>query len=331
MKHSSIRRKLIQTLFALGAVSVVATPVAVASDAFPTKPVRLIVPFPPGSATDVLARFISEQLSQELGQPFVVDNRPGAGGNIGSRAIAEARPDGYTLGMGVFGVHAINPHLFKDMPFDSIEAFQPIATLATAIQVLVVNPSVNVNSVNELVDYARARPSELNFASPGNGSTGQLAASLLESSTGIKFTSVPYQGAAAARTSLLAGDTQLSFELVTTAVPQIQAGKLKALAVTGTSRSPALPDVPTMIEAGVPNFEVTTWMSVVGPAGMPKPIVEKLNTRINDILKRPETVKRLADIGTTATPETPEALRERMLRDRTKWGEIIRTAGTKLD
>jgi tripartite-type tricarboxylate transporter receptor subunit TctC len=328
MKVSLRRRNVLFALF--GALSMAAAPYASANSNYPTKPVRLIVPFPPGSATDLLARIMGDKLSQEFGQPFVIDNRPGAGGNIGSRAVADAQPDGYTLGMGVFGVHAINPHLFKDIPFDSIAAFEPIGTLATAIQVLVVNPNIKVNSVKELVDYARARPSELNFASPGNGSTGQLAASL-ENSAGIKFTNVPFHGASAARLSLLAGDTQVSFELVTTAVPQIQAGKLKALAVTGKTRSPALPDVPTMIEAGVPDFEVTTWISIVGPAGVPMPIVERLNTTINAILERPETIKALNEIGTTATPETPVALRERMLSDRSKWGEIIRRAGTKLD
>jgi len=322
---------MLLALASAGVLNLAVHPFAMASTAYPGKPIRLIVPFPPGSATDLLARLMGNKLSEALGQPVVIDNRPGAGGNIGSRAVAEARPDGYTLGMGVFGVHAINPHLFKDMPFDSIAAFQPIGTVATAIQVLVVSPRIKVDSVKELIDYARARPGELNFASPGNGSTGQLAASLLESSADIKFTNVPFHGASAARMSLLAGDTQLSFELVTTAAPHIQSGELKALAVTGTSRSSALPEVPTMIEAGLPGFEVTTWMSIVGPAGVPEPIVNQLNTAINDILKRPETVKALQDIGTTATPETPEALRQRMLRDRSKWGEIIRKAGTKLD
>ncbi|HYG41915.1 MAG TPA: tripartite tricarboxylate transporter substrate binding protein [Bordetella sp.] len=331
MNLSPRRRATLLALVSAGVLQLVVQPLAAATTNYPSKPVRLIVPFPPGSATDLLARFMGAKLAQELGQPFVIENRPGAGGNIGSRAVAEAKPDGYTLGMGVFGVHAINPHLFEDMPFDSISAFQPIGTLATAIQVLVVSPSVKADTVKELIDYARARPGELNFASPGNGSTGQLAASLLENSADIKFTNVPFQGASAARLSLLGGDTQLSFELVTTAVPHIRTGKLKALAVTGTTRSAVLPEVPTMIEAGLPGFEVTTWMSIVGPAGVPESVVYRLNTSINAILERPETIKALDEIGTTAAPETPEALRERMLRDRAKWGKLIRQAGTKLD
>ncbi|WP_028603519.1 Bug family tripartite tricarboxylate transporter substrate binding protein [Ottowia thiooxydans] len=325
------RREAIAALTALGAVGLGWPLAAAAQAAYPSRPVRLIVPFPAGSATDLVGRLIGQKLSEELGQPFVIDNRAGAGGNIGSQMIANAAPDGYTVGMGVFGVHAINPHLFKNMPFDSISDFQPIGCISTAIQVLVVNSKIPVNTLQEFIDYARARPTELNFASPGNGSTGQLAASLLESTTGIKMTNVPFTGAAAARASLLAGDTQVTFELVTTAVPHVKSGALKALAVTGARRSPALPQLPTFMESGFKTFEVTTWMSLIGPAGLPAAIVEKLNKTINTILARPEVVKALDDAGTTAAPSTPAELRQRMERDRTKWGEIIRKAGTKID
>jgi tripartite-type tricarboxylate transporter receptor subunit TctC len=329
MKQQPSRRSLIQGAAALIASAMSGS--AFTQQAYPSRPVKLIVPFPAGSATDAVGRLVSDRLQRQLGQPFVVENRAGAGGNIGSRLIATAAPDGYTIGLGVFGVHAINPHLFKNMPFDSIKDFQPIGMLATAIQVLVVNPKVPVNSVQELVAYARARPGELNFASPGNGSTGQLAASLLESSTGIKFTNVPFTGAAQARTSLLAGDTQVTFELVTTAAPHVTAGTLKALAVTGTERSPALPDLPTMREAGLKDFEVTTWFSLVGPVGMPEAVVNTINRAANEILAQPDVRKALQDIGTVPAPGTPAQLRERMERDRAKWGEVIRKAGTKLD
>ncbi len=330
MKQQVNRRTLLRGMAALAASAMTTAP-ALAQDAYPARPVKLIVPFPPGSATDAVGRLIGDRLARNLGRPFVIENRPGAGGNIGSRMIATAAPDGYTIGLGVFGVHAINPHLFKNMPFDSIKDFQPIGMLATAIQVLVVNPKVPVNSVQELIAYARARPGELNFASPGNGSTGQLAASLLESSAGIKFTNVPFIGAAQARTSLLAGDTHVTFELVTTAAPHVSAGALKALAVTGAERSPALANLPTMREAGIKDFEVTTWFSLVGPVGMPEAVVSLLNGAANDILAQADVRKALNDLGTTPSPGTPAQLRERMERDRATWGEVIRKAGTKLD
>lgn len=330
-----IKQPLTRRTVVRGAAAFVAAGLAsgtsFAQGTYPSRPVKLIVPFPAGSATDAVGRLVGDRLARRLGQPFVVENRAGAGGNIGSQLIATAAPDGYTVGLGVFGVHAINPHLFKNMPFDSIKDFQPIGMLATAIQVLVVNSKVPVKSVQDLIAYAKARPSELNFASPGNGSTGQLAASLLESSTGIKFTNVPFPGAAQARNSLLAGDTQVTFELVTTATPHINAGTVKALAVTGNERSPALPNVPTMSEAGVKDFEVTTWFSLVGPVGMPEAVVETLNRTTNEILAQADMRKALLDLGTVPAPGTPAQLRERMERDRVKWGEVIRKAGTKLD
>lgn len=325
------RRQTIASLVTLGLLGFEALQPGWAQEPYPTRPVRVIVPFPPGSATDLLARLMGDRLQKQFGQSFIIENRPGAGGNIGSQMIAAAAPDGYTIGMGVFGVCAINPHLFKNMQLDCIRDFQPIANLATAIQVLVVNPKIPVNTVQELISYARAHPGQLNFASPGNGSTGQLAASLLESSAGIKFTNIPFVGAAQARTSLLAGDTHVSFELVTTAVPQVKAGNLKALAVTGTERSPALPQLPTMIESGLKDFEVTTWISLVGPAGLPESIVNRLNKAANEILARPDVVHALDEIGTVPAPESPAELRQRMERDRSKWGEVIRKAGTKLD
>lgn len=318
--------------FAAVAAGLAVSALALAADpAYPVKPVRLIVPFVAGSATDLVGRIIGQRLSEDLGQSFVVENRPGAGGNIGSEAIARATPDGYTLGMGVVGVHGINPHLFKNMPFDAIKDFQPISLVATAMQVLAVNGKLPVRSVAELVAYAKARPGELNFGSPGNGSTGQLAGAMLEAATGIKMTRVPFSGAAAVRSALLAGDVQVAFELETSLVPQIRSGGLRALAVTAGTRSRALPELPTMVEAGVPGFEVTTWMGVVGPVGLPAPIVDKLNATIRAALARPETLQKFESVGTTPSPSTPAELRERMIRDNEMWGRAVRASGVKLD
>jgi len=326
------RRTMVAALASGGLLGLGASPLAQAADApYPSKPIRLIAGFIPGSAVDTVARLVGNQLSVELKQPIVVDNKPGAGGNIGAQQVAQAAPDGYTLGMGVFGVHVINPHLFKNMPFDVNKDFTPIGCLATAIQVLVVNAKLPVHSVQELITYAKAHPGELNFATPGNGSTGQLAESMLEMKTGIKMTTVPFNGAAAERTSLLAGDTQVTFELVTTMVPHLKSGALRALAVTGTERSPVLPDVPTMIEAGIKDFEVTTWIGLVGPAHMPAPIVAQLSKAVNEILARPATIKALQDVGTSAAPGSPEDFRQRMQRDQARWGPIIEKSGTKLD
>jgi tripartite-type tricarboxylate transporter receptor subunit TctC len=326
------RRTMVAALASSGLLGLGASPNALAADGlYPTRPIRLIAGFVPGSAVDTVARLVGNQLAEELKQSVIIDNRPGAGGNIGALQVAKAAPDGYTLGMGVFGVHVINPHLFKNLPFDVNKDFTPIGCLATAIQVLVVNPKVPVHTVQELITYAKAHPGELTFSTPGNGSTGQLAESMLETMTGIKMTMVPFNGAAPARTSLLAGDIQVTFELVTTIAPHLKSGALRALAVTGNQRSPVLPDVPTMIESGLKDFEVTTWIALVGPAGLPAPIVAKLNQTVNEILARPATIKALQDVGTSAAPGSPEDLRQRMLRDQARWGPIIEKSGAKLD
>ena len=311
-------------LFGTGAVEAADAP-------YPIRPVRFIVPTAVGGASDLISRVIGQKLAEGLGQPFVIDNRPGAGGNIGSEIIARAVPDGYTIGMGIVGVHSINPHLYRNMAFDSIRDFQPISTVATATQILVINTNVPARSVTELIALARAQPGELNFGSPGNGSTAHLAGALLESMAGIKITHVPFGGAAAARNAILAGDIQAAFELVTSVLPHIKSGRLRALAVSGLTRSPAVPDLPTASEAGVPGFDATSWVSVVGPAGLPPPIVEILNRQIRTILAQPETLKRLDEMGTVAAPSTPAELRQRMERDKEKWGQVIRASGAKLD
>src|SRR4030095_5020494 len=267
---------------------------------YPTKPIRLVVPFPPGGATDILARDVAQKLSDAWGQSFVVDNRPGAGGNIGSELVAKAAPDGYTLEMGTVGTHAINASLYAKMPYDHVKDFVPVILVAGVPNVLVVNPSVPVNSVAELIAYAKANPGKLNFASSGNGTSIHLSGELFKVMAGVQITHVPYKGSAPALQDLLGGQVQLMFDNLPPSLPQIKAGKLKALAVTSTTRAAALPDVPTMAESGLPGFEASSWFGVLAPAGTPPAIVAKLNAEIGKWLASPEAKEKLAKQGANA-------------------------------
>ncbi len=267
---------------------------AAQAPAYPTKPIRLVVPFPPGGATDILAREVAKHLTEAWGQSVVVDNRPGAGGNIGSELVAKAAPDGYTLEMGTVGTHAINASLYSKMPYDHVKDFVPVILVAGVPNVLEVNPSVPVNSVQELIAYAKANPGKLNFASSGAGTSIHLSGELFKVMAGVQMTHVPYKGSAPALQDLLGGQVQLMFDNLPPSLPQIKAGKLRALAVTSTTRAPALPDVPTVAEAGLPGFEASSWFGVLAPAGTPPAIVAKLNAEIAKWLTSPEAKEKLA-------------------------------------
>jgi tripartite-type tricarboxylate transporter receptor subunit TctC len=302
-----------------------------AQPAWPERPIRLIVPFAPGGATDILSRLVADRIAQRLGQPVVIENRGGAGGNIGAEAAARAAPDGYTIVMGVVGTHAINPTLFPNVPFDPIRDFSPISLVATAMNVLVVNPDLPARSVQELIGLARARPGQLNFGSPGNGSTVQLAGELFKTMTGTDMVHTPYRGAAAAMTDLLAGRIQLMFDNLPSAVPHVRAGRLRALAVTGAARSTALPDVPTIAESGLPGYEATTWFALFGPAHLPPTIVARLNDAVHVAVGAPGMAARLAALGAEPAAGTPEALTELIRRDTEKWSRVIRISGARVD
>jgi len=235
--------------------------------AYPTKPVRLVVPFPPAGTTDIIARAAAQKLSEAWGQQVVVDNRPGAAGNIGSELVSKAAPDGYTLEMGTVGTHAINPSLYAKMPYDHVRDFVPIVLVAGVPNVLVVNPSLPVNSVQELIAYAKANPGKINFASSGSGTSIHLSGEMFRTITGVDITHVPYKGSAPALTDLMGGQVQIMFDNLPSSLAFIKAGKLKALAVTSATRATALPDVPTMVEAGVPGFEASSWFGMLAPAG----------------------------------------------------------------
>jgi tripartite-type tricarboxylate transporter receptor subunit TctC len=299
--------------------------------AYPTKPVRLVVPFPAGGATDILARAVAQKLGETWGQTFVVDNRPGAGGNIGSELVAKAAPDGYTLEMGTVGTHAINASLYAKMPYDHVKDFAPIILVAGVPNVLVVNPAVPVNSVQELIAYAKANPGKLNFASSGSGTSIHLSGELFKVMAGVQMTHVPYKGSAPALADLLGGQVQLMFDNLPPSLPQIKGGKLRALAVTSASRAPALPDTPTIAESGLPGFEASSWFGLLAPAGTPPAIIAKLNTEIATWLASPEAREKLLALGATAAGGTPEDFARHIQQETAKWAKVAKDSGAKVD
>ena len=298
---------------------------------YPTKPIRIVVPFPAGGTTDVLARAAAQKLTESLGQPVVVDNRPGAGGNIGAELVAKAAPDGYTLLMGTVGTHAINPSLYPKMPYDHVRDFVPIILVAGVPNVLVVNPSLPVNSVQELIAYAKANPGKLNFASSGNGTSIHLSAELFKTMAGVQMTHVPYKGSAPALQDLVGGQVQLMFDNLPSSLALIKASKLKALAVTSKVRAPALPDVPTMAESGLPGFEASSWFGLLAPAGTPQPAITKVNAEIAKWLATPEAKEKLIAQGANVAGGTPEDFAQHIAAETAKWQKVVKDSGAKID
>ena len=298
---------------------------------YPTKPIRLVVPFPPGGATDILARAIGQRFSEVLGQPVIVDNRPGAGGNIGSELVAKAAPDGYTLLMGTVGTHAINPSLYAKMPYDHVKDFAPVILVAGVPNVLVVHPSVPARTVGEFIAYAKANPGKLNFASSGSGTSIHLAGELFKVMAGVQMTHIPYKGSAPAIQDLLGGQVQLMFDNLPSALPQIKAGKLRALAVTSANRTPALPDVPTVAEAGLAGFEASSWFGVLAPAGTPPATIARLNAEGVKWLATPEAKERMHNLGANAAGGTPEDFAAHIRAETVKWARVVKDSGAKAE
>ena len=298
---------------------------------YPTKPIRIVVPFPAGGTTDILARAVAQKLTETLGQSVVVDNRPGAGGNIGAELVAKSPPDGYTLLMGTVGTHAINASLYAKMPYDHVKDFVPVILVAGVPNVLVVNPSVPANSVPELIAYIKANPGKVNFASSGSGTSIHLAGELFKTMAGVSMTHVPYKGSAPAVTDLIGGQVQLMFDNLPSALPQIKAGKLRALAVTSTQRASALPDVPTVAEAGLPGFDATSWFGLLAPAGTPKDVVAKLNAEVAKWLATPEAREKLASQGAIAAGQSPEDFTRHIAAETAKWQKVVKESGAKVD
>jgi tripartite-type tricarboxylate transporter receptor subunit TctC len=302
---------------------------AYGQDAWPTRPVRFILPFPPGGGTDILGRMIAERLSAALGQPVVTENRGGAGGNVGAEAAARSAPDGYTLVL-VAPSLAISPTLYSKINYDPVKDFAPISLVATVPNVMITQASMPA-TLQEFIAAAKAKPEALNFGSGGAGTSNHLAGELFNIVTGAKLVHIPYKGVNLAMQDVLAGNVHLVFIGIPAAAPHIKAGKLRALALVAPQRSPALPDVPTVAEAGLRDFEVTTWYGVLAPAGTPRPVISRLNAELVKIMHSPELKERLAATGTDPRTSTPEEFAAYIKSEIAKWGDVIRRAGVKAD
>ncbi len=315
----------------IAAASALAFSSAAIADAYPTKPIRLIIPFAVGGSTDNLGRVLAARLSEKLGQQVVADNRPGAGGNIGTDLVAKAPADGYTLLFATEGTLGINPSLYKKLPFDPEKDFTPIAQFASVPNILVVNPKVQAKTVQELAAYAKSKPASLNMGSAGNGTTNHLSGELFQSMTGTSFTHVPYKGSGPAMADLLADQIQLMFDNLPGSLPHVKAGSLRALAVTSAKRSPLLPDVPTMAEAGVPGHDVEVWFGVAAPKGLPAQTLATLSKAITEISQEPATIEKILNIGATPLTSTPAEFGSRIQEARIKWAPIVAHSGAKID
>lgn len=314
--------------FALG-VAFLLSGVA-AAQSYPSKPIRLIVPYPPGGATDPIARQMAQKLSESMGQQIIIDNKPGAGTTIGADFVAKSPPDGYTMLLNS-SAHAVTPHLYKNMPYDTLRDFAPITLLCHLHYVLVVNPQLPVNSIMELVAYAKARPGKLNYSSSGAGTATHLSMELLNSMAGMQMHHIPFKGSAAATMSLLANETQVLIDSVLLQLPQVKAGKLRALGLTGTQRTPLAAEIPTIAEAGVAGFATDSWIAFFAPAATPREIITRLNAEFIKAINVPEVRERLVNQGLGPVGSTPEALGSFVQAELAKWGKIAKESGARID
>jgi len=317
-------RVLVSIVLSLAALGVQGQP-------YPSKPIRYIVPFAPGGTTDILGRMVAAGLSSSLGQPVVVENKPGQAGSIGSTELARAAPDGYTVGGGTISSHAINVTLYPSLPYDPVKDFAPITMLATLPNMLIVHPGLNVNSVKELIALLKSNPNKYSFGSAGNGTSQHISGELFKIMTGTQMQHIPYKGSGPMIPDLLAGTIQLSFENITTAYPPVKAGRLKALAVTSSRRSFVAPDVPTMAEAGLAGYDISSWQAMYAPAGTPKEIVARLHAETAKILRAPENQKKLSELGLDAGGMSPDELLALMRSDIPRLGKVVRESGAKVD
>lgn len=324
-------RRLVLAGIAAAAATALAPFAAHAQAAYPTKPVTIVVPFAAGGTTDILARVIGQALNKELGQQVIVDNRAGAGGNIGAALAAKAPADGYTLFMGTVGTHAINQSLYKKLNFDPIKDFQPLTRVAMVPNLLVANPGKPYKTVKELIAYAKANPGKVNFGSSGSGSSIHLSGELFNSLAKVDMIHVPYKGSAPAVTDLVAGQIDIMFDNMPSAIQHVRSGRLKAIAVTTAKRSPELPDVPTIAEAGVPGYEATSWFGMFAPANTPAPVVAKLNAALVKVLANPETKKKLAEQGAEPYSEKPEQFAAFIAAETAKWSKVVKDSGASAD
>jgi tripartite-type tricarboxylate transporter receptor subunit TctC len=301
------------------------------AEPYPAKPVRLIVPYAAGGTADLLARSIAQKMGAALGQQVVIENRTGAGGGIGADAVAKSKPDGYTILMGTIASHAINPNLYRGLPYDAEKDFAPVALVATLPNLLVVNPAVPAKTVRDLIALAKAKPGALAFASAGSGTTQHLSGEIFKKMAGVDLLHIPYKGNAPAVTDLVGGQVQLMFDNIPISLQQVRAGKLRALAVTGPKRSPVLPEVPTVAEAALPGYAVTSWFAVFAPAGTPPAIVSLLNREINKALSDPGLRRQLADQGIEPAGGTPAQLAGHVRAEIARWRKVVAESGARVD
>jgi tripartite-type tricarboxylate transporter receptor subunit TctC len=311
---------------ALSLVSILA-----AAQAWPSKPIKYIVPFAPGGTTDILGRTIADKLSIALGQPVVIENKPGAGGGLGAEFVAKAAPDGYTIMGGTISTHAINASLYKDLPYDPVKNFVPITLIARVPNMLVINPNVPAKNVQELVALLKANPGKYTFASSGNGTSQHLSGELFKIQAGVDMQHIPYKGSPPALQDVMGGQVTMTFDNITTAWPLAKDGKLRAVAVTTAKRSSIAPDVPTLAEAGLPGYEIGSWQGVFAPAGTPPEIVKRLNAEIVKIINSPDVQQRLSTLGAEPAPNTPEEFAAMVKLEVVKWADVVKKSGAKVD
>jgi tripartite-type tricarboxylate transporter receptor subunit TctC len=329
------RIRISAALVAILAAALALQPCGAIAQNFPNKPIKFIVPFPPGGPTDTFSRALTASLSRIIGQPVIVENVPGAGASIGTDRIAKSAPDGYTIGLATTGTHAINPALYgPKLSYNALKDFTPLTLGVSYVNILVVNLNIPAKSVAELIAYAKANPDKVNFGSAGNGASNHLSGELLKSVTGAPMQHIPYKGSAAALTDVIAGQLTFMFDVTNTVLPQIRAGRVRALAVTSAKRSPFAPEIPTMEESGISGYAEAgsdVWFGVVGPAGIPKPVAEKLNSELVRALRSPEMAERLNAQFLYAWPSTPEEFQRVIEADHAKWGKIVRASGAHVD
>ena len=312
------------------AVLLLSTSAIPAAD-YPTRPVRFVLGFAPGGASDTMARTIATRLSENLGQPVVIDNRPGAGGNIAAEIVARSAANGYTMLLGNNGILAVNVSLYPKLGFDPVKDFAPVVLIASQPNILVVHPAVTAGSVKDLVALAKSKPGQLNYASPGNGTTGHLAAELFKRMVGVEYTIIPFKGGGPAALAMLSGECQFTFATALSVQPHIKAGKLRALAVTTAKRSASFPGLPTVAEAGVPGFDAITWHGIVVPAGTPKPVIARLNSEFNKLLQTADMRERLMALGSDIIGGEPKQLTDYMRVEIPRWAKVIKESGARAD
>ena len=315
---------------AVAATAALTMPALTLAQAFPAKPVKIVVPYPPGGTNDIVVRLLAQKLGDSMGQPFVVENKPGASGNLGAEQVARAAPDGYTLLLVTTG-HSIHPSLYKNLRYNIKTDLTPVSELTRGPMLVMVTPSLPYKTVRDVIAAAKAKPGSINFGSAGNGSSTHLATELLSSMAGVKMTHIPYSGSAPAMADVMAGNAQLVMDLMFSALPQVNGGKLRAIAITGAKRSPLLPNVPTVAESGVPGFETLAWNGLMAPANTPRPIIDKLNAEIHKALDAPEMKERLRAQGFEPSPGTPEQFGALIRSEIDRWAKVVKSSGAKVE